>query len=277
MYWATPNITTVKSNMFRTCILWIKCCIACMSYHTYINEHTVLTWRKIRGRGNLPPCHRSQSPTFKNDTLACVLVLDDGGAKTSQKLQRCNVCSIYWTVFRYVTQTQHGGSWGTHCFHSRVSLFNDGINCLDHKCYSCVHTVNTKPIYTSLTPSVKKKLREKPLFYETRRFITSLQGPANELNPEHISYSHTQFFHVFTTTYPILRSWVKSRDMLVIITVWISTTAPWRLTATAYLIVYNRRNPSEFLWIRKQYSRVPYMIWNFYTNWMTARFYVPFR
>jgi len=109
----------------------------------------------MRRRGDLPPCHQSQSPTFTNDTLACVLVLDDRGAKTSQTLQRCNVC-IYWTVFRYVTQTQHRGSCGTHCFHSRVSLFNDGTICWDHRGYSCVHTVNAKPIYVACSKSIRR-------------------------------------------------------------------------------------------------------------------------
>jgi hypothetical protein len=31
----------------------------------------------------LPPCHQIQSSTFKNNTLARVLVLDDRGAKTN--------------------------------------------------------------------------------------------------------------------------------------------------------------------------------------------------
>jgi len=135
--------------------------------------------------------------------------------------------------------------------------------------------LNSPP--TQIINSLRKKrqLREKLLFHETRRFIPSLQGPANELYPEHISYPHTQFLHVFPKTCPNLRSWVKSRDMLVIITVCIFTTAPWRLAAIAYLIIYNCRNSSEFLPMRKQYSRLPYTMWNFYTNWTTASFYVP--
>jgi len=123
MYWATPNITTVKSNTFRTCILWINCAARTELSHIYKRTYSSYMMKNTRdGGGNLPPCHQSQSPTFKNDTLACVLVLDDRGAKTCQKLQRCNAC-IYWLMSRYVTRTQHGDSCGTHCFHSRVSLF----------------------------------------------------------------------------------------------------------------------------------------------------------
>jgi hypothetical protein len=64
----------------------------------------------------------------------------------------------------------------------------------------CQYKIN---LHTSSTLCVKKRqLCEKLLFYETRRFITSLQGPANELYPKPISYS---FFTSF-------QKCVQSRD-----------------------------------------------------------------
>jgi hypothetical protein len=185
-----------------------------------------------------------------------------------------------FTELCFVTSHRHNtGVPAVHTVFTHVSRFLTMTSIAEITVVTAVFTPSIQNQSTHIVNSLRKKrqLREKLLFHETRRFITSSQGPANELYPEHVSYSHTQFLHVFPTTCPILRSWVKSRDMLVIITLWISTTAPWRLTVTAYLIVYNRRNSSEFLWKRKQYSRVPHTMWNFYTNWTTARFYVPCR
>jgi spermidine synthase len=115
-----------------------------------------------------------------------------------------------FTELCFVTSHRHStGVPAVHTVFSHVSRYLTTASIAEITEVTAVFTlsIQNQSTHTSLTPSVKKKkreLREKLLFYETQRSITSLQSPANEPYPEHIPYSDTQFLHIFPTTCPIL-------------------------------------------------------------------------